>query len=80
MGSNFIPRAELPESFDTVLNELARSGDEYYVTDSGRPRAVLIDVDKYHAMMDMIEASQAAAPKDVDAKVLKSMLDAEAEA
>ena len=74
MSANFIPRNEFKDSFDAVLSNLAKSGDEFYVTDSGRPTAVVIDVDKYHAMMDMIEAGSSGFTADAESKLLSSIL------
>ena len=80
MGCSFLPRSEMADRFDSVVEELMRSGSACYVVESGKPRAVILDVDKYHAMMDIIEASTAASRDDVDAELLRSALKTEPDA
>ena len=73
MSCSFVRRGEVQEKFDALVEELTKSGSACYVTESGKPRAVIMDVDKYHAMMDIIEAS-AGGSTEMEIKLLRSAL------
>ena len=78
MASSFFSWSEVQDRLDSVVNEVSKSGSACYVTESGKPRAVIIDVDRDHAMMDIIDATTAGGV-DVDAAMLRSILKSDAE-
>jgi PHD/YefM family antitoxin component YafN of YafNO toxin-antitoxin module len=42
--------------------------------DQGKPRAVLLDVGTYHAMMDTLEAIESGGSTDADIKAIRALL------
>ena len=80
MSCSFVSSGEVSERFDSVMNELAESGATCFITDGGKPRAVILDVDRYHAMMDIIEAQESDASGDLDMDLIRSMLKAKPDA
>lgn len=59
------PIVSAREAADVLPKLLSRIGDAgtYYITDGrGRARAVLLDVDRYHAMMDALEEQSSGNP------------------
>jgi PHD/YefM family antitoxin component YafN of YafNO toxin-antitoxin module len=56
MGVSMVPEKDAGRSLPKLLSGLAAGGEPCYITDrNGRARAVLLDIDRYHAMMDAIE-------------------------
>jgi len=74
MGCSFVPRNDLASRFDSLVDELSRSGSACIVVDQGKPRAVLLDVGTYHAMMDTLESIESGGSADVDIKAIRALL------
>ena len=57
MGANFhcLSTVEMRQQFAEVFTDVIEGGKAYYITEEGRARAVLVNVDRYHAMMDALE-------------------------
>lgn len=59
----FVSAQEAGERLKRLVNQLSGTGGACYITDEGRARAVLLDIDKYHAMMDALEDVTAGGPE-----------------
>ncbi|MBM4420960.1 MAG: type II toxin-antitoxin system Phd/YefM family antitoxin [Chloroflexi bacterium] len=55
MAEEFTTVARLRAELATVLTKLARGGRPLYVMQRGQPRAVLLDVERYRALMEQLE-------------------------
>jgi PHD/YefM family antitoxin component YafN of YafNO toxin-antitoxin module len=44
---------------EPLLRDVAQSGETCYITDGGKAKAVIIDISRYNAMMDLIEEGEA---------------------
>jgi prevent-host-death family protein len=56
MSVNIVPISDLRREASRVVNALRESSDVVYITQHGRPAAVLIDFEKYEALLAEIEA------------------------
>jgi PHD/YefM family antitoxin component YafN of YafNO toxin-antitoxin module len=54
----FVGTSELSNQGDALVHELGASGDTCYITEDGRAKAVLLDINRYNALMDLIEDSE----------------------
>ena len=75
MNCSFHSSGEISERFDKIVKELGDSGSACFVTDGGEPKAVLLDLNKYHAMMDIIEMQDTAGDPKIDAAMMKAILE-----
>jgi PHD/YefM family antitoxin component YafN of YafNO toxin-antitoxin module len=57
-GNRFIPTCELRKRVDALIQAVAESGEPCYITESGKAKAVLLDIHRYHALMDLIEEAE----------------------
>ena len=75
MEGSIVSSAEAVRTLPRLLTGLGNEGNEgaYYITDTqGRARAVLVDIDRYNAMMDALEDKE-----DVpDAKIAGALIEA----
>lgn len=55
MASEFVTVARLRAEMADVLSQLGRDRGPLYLTQRGRPRAVLLDVDEYRALVEQLE-------------------------
>ena len=55
MTSDFVTVARLRAEMADVLARLGRDRGPLYLTQRGRPRAVLLDVDEYRALVEQLE-------------------------
>ncbi len=68
---------EIGSSFPRILDGLASKNEPTYITDDdGRARAVLLNIDKYHAMMDALENGDELEPGSRDAEVAGALVKA----
>ena len=58
MGSIFLSCTELQGQVEDVVSGVSEKGKACYITEDGRTRAVIVDIDHYNAMLDAIEASE----------------------
>jgi len=73
MQQSILSTAEAVHSLPRLLTGLAKKDGAFYITDgSGRARAVLLDIDKYNAMMDALEDKEIIS----DAKLASAMVKA----
>ncbi|GMV80945.1 MAG: hypothetical protein AMXMBFR7_21290 [Planctomycetota bacterium] len=60
MGSaRFVGSVELQTRTDVLLKEVQTSGQPCYITQDGKAAAVLIDINRYNALMDLVEEAEA---------------------
>lgn len=64
-SSRFIKSQELKNGSESLLRELTDTGDTCYITQDGKAKAVLMDIQRYNALMDLVEESESLKPKDV---------------
>jgi PHD/YefM family antitoxin component YafN of YafNO toxin-antitoxin module len=60
-----------------LLTGLGNEGSEgaYYITDTqGRARAVLVDIDKYNAMMDALEDKEVIPDAKIASALIKAII------
>ena len=52
---------------DTVslIDEVSQSGEPCYITQDGKAKAVLMDINRYNALMDLVEESESLRERDV---------------
>lgn len=70
-SSRFIKSQELKQGSENLLRELTDSGDTCYITQDGKAKAVLMDIQRYNALMDLVEESESLKPKDVGEETRK---------
>ncbi len=75
MNCSFHSSGEISERFDKIIKELGDSGSACFVTDGGEPKAVLLDLSKYHAMMDIIETQDALGDARISADTMRAILE-----
>lgn len=51
MGTNIVPITDLRRQASSVISALREGGDVVYVTQNGRPAAVLINYEQYEALI-----------------------------
>ena len=74
MDVSVVNAKEAGRKLPRLLNRLSDEEKPYYITDDdGRAKAVLLDVDRYNAMMDALEEDQTGGP---DAAVATQLLKA----
>ena len=77
MQGSIMSTAEAVRSLPRILTGLAGDSGTCYITDgTGRARAVLLDIDKYNAMMDAIEAGGERHAGAADAEVADALVKA----
>jgi len=54
----FVGTRELLNQGDALVRDIGISGDTCYITEDGRAKAVLLDINRYNALMDLIEDSE----------------------
>jgi len=55
MSTNIIPISDLRRQASDVVKRLRETKDAIYITQHGRPAAVLVDYDKYEALLAQLE-------------------------
>jgi len=61
-SGRFVGSNELQHKSSSLLRDLSVSGEPCYITEGGKAKAVLMDINRYNALMDLVEESEA--PKD----------------
>ena len=57
-SGRFVRAHELRRSSNTLLQELTTTGEPCYITEDGKAKAVLLDISRYNAIMDLLEESE----------------------
>lgn len=55
MGSMFLSAQEIRDQFQSVVTDVSEAGKACFITENGRARAVIVDIDRYNAMLDFLE-------------------------
>ena len=55
MSTNIMPISDLRRQASQVINTLREGSDVVYITQHGRPAAVLVDYEQYEAMVAQLE-------------------------
>ena len=59
MASGRFARArDLQHSSSSLLKAVSSTGEPCYITEDGRARAVLMDINRYNALMDLVEETE----------------------
>jgi len=58
-SGRFVQSAELERNSKVLLKDISTHGETCYITENGRAKAVLMDINRYNALMDLIEESEA---------------------
>jgi PHD/YefM family antitoxin component YafN of YafNO toxin-antitoxin module len=76
MGGSLVTASEAGRKLNRFMNRLsAEERDAFFITDShGHAKAVLLDIDKYHAMMDALEDEGGGPDAAVAGALLKAIL------
>ncbi len=61
----FVATNELQKKSSTLLREISDSGEPCYITQDGKAKAVIIDINRYNALMDLVEEAESLKQKDV---------------
>jgi prevent-host-death family protein len=56
MSTNIVPISDLRRQASQVVRELREGGDAVYITQHGRPAAVLVDYEEYEALLAELES------------------------
>lgn len=55
MSLKQVSAQDIAGQFDEVFTDVSEAGKAYFITEKGKARAVLVNVDRYHAWMDALE-------------------------
>ena len=58
-STRFIHAQDLRKRSSALLKEVSDTGDTCYITEDGRAKGVLMDINRYNALMDLIEEAEA---------------------
>ncbi|MCZ7644732.1 MAG: type II toxin-antitoxin system Phd/YefM family antitoxin [Planctomycetota bacterium] len=64
MSARFVVVSELQARTNTLLKEVQNTGEPCYITQDGKATAVLIDINRYNALMDLVEESESPRQRD----------------
>ena len=54
----FVGTKELLAIADALVRDIGKSGDTCYITEDGKAKAVLLDINSYNALMDVVEDAE----------------------
>lgn len=75
MHRNIVSATDAGRALPGLLNKISTSEGACYITDGdGRARAVLLDIDRYNAMMDALEDQAGPADAKVAGALLRAIL------
>lgn len=57
-GSRFVGANELSRSSGRLLRNVTETGEPCYITEDGKAKAVIMDINKYNQLMDVIEEAE----------------------
>ncbi|MHC4249155.1 MAG: hypothetical protein ACYS9X_08515 [Planctomycetota bacterium] len=77
MEGSIVSSAEAVRTLPRLLTGLGHEGNDgaYYITDGkGRARAVLVDIDRYNAMMDALEDREVIPDAKIASALIKAII------
>ena len=76
--AEFVSKEEALSRLGEVLKAISTDGGPCYITVDGRARAVLLDIDRYHSLMDAIESMEASPEHHADLELIERLIASEA--
>ena len=58
MARRFVGTNELKEDSASVLRDISATGAPCFITEGGKAKAVILDIARYNALLDLIEESE----------------------
>jgi PHD/YefM family antitoxin component YafN of YafNO toxin-antitoxin module len=63
-SERFVGTSELQNNASLLLDDITTTGTTCYITQDGKAKAVLIDINRYNALMDLVEEAENPARAD----------------
>ena len=57
-SGRFVGTNELHQNSKVLLSDITASGETFYITEDGKAKAVLMDISRYNALMDLVEEAE----------------------
>lgn len=57
-SERFVGTSELQSNASLLLDDITTTGTTCYITQDGKAKAVLIDINRYNALMDLVEEAE----------------------
>jgi PHD/YefM family antitoxin component YafN of YafNO toxin-antitoxin module len=57
-SGRFVRAHELQLNSQSLLRDINASGEPCYITEDGKAKAVLMDINRYNALMDLVEEAE----------------------
>jgi PHD/YefM family antitoxin component YafN of YafNO toxin-antitoxin module len=65
-SNRFLGTAELQGIPSELLQNLSETGETFFITEEGKAKAVLMDINRYNALMDLVEEAENPRHDDVE--------------
>ena len=75
--AEFVTREEALSRLTELIREISSDGGPCFITEGGRAKAVLLDVDHYHSMMDAIESMERSPEHRADMELIEQLIASE---
>lgn len=70
-SGRFVGSHDLQKKSSTLLKAVNQSGEPCYITEKGKTKAVLMDINRYNALMDLVEEAESPKHNDVGEETRK---------
>lgn len=57
-NGRFVAAGELQDNPSVLLQQVNSNGEICYITEDGRAKAVLLDINRWHALCDLVEETE----------------------
>jgi PHD/YefM family antitoxin component YafN of YafNO toxin-antitoxin module len=57
-AGRFVGADELKQRSTHLIRDISASGETCYITEDGKAKAVLMDINRYNALMDLVEEQE----------------------
>jgi len=57
-SGRFVGTSDLQNNSNSLIRDVSASGETCYITENGKAKAVLMDIHRYNAIMDLIEEAE----------------------
>ena len=61
----FIATDELQKEPSALLREISDTGEPCYITQNGKAKAVIVDINRYNALMDLVDEAESLKQKEI---------------
>ena len=75
--TEFINKQEAIGRLNELIHEISEDGSPCYLTENGQTTAVLLDVNRYHALMDAVECMGALSDRPTDTELVERLIASE---